>query len=60
MLCLFKFPAYIDCNVGYPIPSSQAQKETMLQKDKMVTDRKILKKNQIKTDQMIISNSKSK
>ena len=24
MLCLFNFPAYIDCNVGYRIPSSQA------------------------------------
>ena len=21
MLCLFNFPAYIDCNVGYRIPS---------------------------------------
>jgi hypothetical protein len=25
MLCLFDFPAYIDCNVGYRIPSSQGQ-----------------------------------
>ena len=24
MLCLFNFPAYMDCNVGYRIPSSQA------------------------------------
>ena len=24
MLCLFNFPAYMDCNVGYLIPSSQA------------------------------------
>ena len=24
MLCLFNFPAYMDCNVGYQIPSSQA------------------------------------
>jgi hypothetical protein len=24
MLCLFNFPAYVDCNVGFQIPSSKA------------------------------------
>ena len=38
MLCLFNFPAYIDCNVGYRIPSSQAPASPSLSIEEAGTD----------------------
>ena len=38
MLCLFNFPAYMDCNVGYRIPSSQATASTSLSTAGAATD----------------------
>ncbi len=38
MLCLFNFPAYIDCNVGYRIPSSQAPASPSLSIEETATD----------------------
>ena len=38
MLCLFNFPAYMDCNVGYQIPSSQAPASPSLSTEEAETD----------------------
>ena len=37
-VCLFNFPAYIDCNVGYWIPSSQAPASPSLSIEEAGTD----------------------
>ncbi len=38
MLCLFNFPAYIDCNIGYQIPSLHAPASPSLSIEEEGTD----------------------